>query len=42
MDKKPVAAGKSSFDLVDTDAVFSILNLTGDTIFLDVASGAGN
>jgi ubiquinone/menaquinone biosynthesis C-methylase UbiE len=42
MDKKPIAAGKSSFQIVDTDVVFSELELKSDTVLLDVASGVGN
>ncbi|MHB0867034.1 MAG: class I SAM-dependent methyltransferase [Thermoleophilia bacterium] len=42
MDKKPIAAGKSAFDIVDTDAVFAELELRPDTVLLDVASGVGN
>jgi ubiquinone/menaquinone biosynthesis C-methylase UbiE len=41
MDHKPIAAGKSSFDLVDQDILFSELKLQADTIFLDVACGRG-
>lgn len=42
MDKKPIAAGKSSFEIVDTEAVFAELGLKPDTVLLDVASGVGN
>ena len=38
----PVAAGKSSFDLVDPRKVFAELNLQPDSILLDVACGIGN
>jgi ubiquinone/menaquinone biosynthesis C-methylase UbiE len=41
MDHTPIAAGKSSFDLVDQDLLFSELNLKPETVFLDVASGRG-
>jgi ubiquinone/menaquinone biosynthesis C-methylase UbiE len=37
----PVAAGKSSFDLVDQQKVFSALDLHPGTVMLDVACGAG-
>lgn len=39
---KPIAAGKSSFDLLDPEKVFAELRLQPDTVFLDVACGAGN
>lgn len=42
MDNKPIAAGKSSFDIVDRERVFGELNLKKNTVLLDVASGAGN
>lgn len=42
MNDKPIAAGKSSFDLVDRDSLFAELDLGEDTVLLDVASGAGN
>lgn len=42
MNDKPIAAGKSSFDLVDPEKVFAELRLEPDTVFLDVACGAGN
>lgn len=38
----PVAAGKSSFDLVEPEKVFAELRLTPDTVLLDVACGIGN
>lgn len=41
MTAKPVAAGKSSADLVDLDTVFSHLVREGDAAYLDLASGAG-
>ncbi|MFA5802085.1 MAG: methyltransferase domain-containing protein [Thermoleophilia bacterium] len=42
MENKPIAAGKSAFEIVDTDVVFGELELKPDTILLDVASGVGN
>jgi ubiquinone/menaquinone biosynthesis C-methylase UbiE len=42
MDHKPIAAGKSSFDLVDVEKLFSELNLKPETVFLDVACGRGS
>ena len=42
MTEKPIAAGKSSFDLVDPEKVFAELRLQPDTVFLDVACGVGN
>lgn len=41
MDEKPIAAGKSSFDLIDTKSLFSELRLKQNTVFLDVACGKG-
>ncbi len=38
---KPIAAGKSSFDLVDPEVVFAELALKRDELFLDVACGTG-
>jgi ubiquinone/menaquinone biosynthesis C-methylase UbiE len=38
----PVAAGKSSFDLVEPEKVFAELRLTPDMVLLDVACGSGN
>lgn len=38
----PVAAGKSSFDLVEPGKVFAALRLTPETVLLDVACGSGN
>lgn len=38
----PIAAGKSSFDLVDPSLVFAELRLRPDTVMLDLACGAGN
>ena len=42
MSPKPIAAGKSSFDLIDFPALLSALDLSGDIVFLDVACGVGN
>jgi len=39
--KKPTAAGKSSFDLIDVDRFFKELNLQEGISFLDVACGRG-
>jgi ubiquinone/menaquinone biosynthesis C-methylase UbiE len=41
MTEKPIAAGKSSFELVDTKKLFSELQLEDKTIFLDVGCGSG-
>lgn len=41
MKTKPVAAGKSSFELVDQNKLFEHLHLTPDTVFLDLACGVG-
>jgi ubiquinone/menaquinone biosynthesis C-methylase UbiE len=41
MCKKPVAAGKSSFDLIDATELFSRIPLTPGIEVLDVACGAG-
>jgi ubiquinone/menaquinone biosynthesis C-methylase UbiE len=42
MPRHPVAAGKSSFDLVDPQKVFAERNLQPDSVLLDVACGVGN
>ena len=42
MAHKPIAAGKSSFDLIDFTAFLSALDLGKETVFLDVACGIGN
>ncbi len=42
MPHKPIAAGKSSFDLIDFPALLAALDLDGETVFLDVACGVGN
>jgi ubiquinone/menaquinone biosynthesis C-methylase UbiE len=39
---KPPGAGKSSFDLVDPQAVFQTLGLTSSTVFLDLGCGPGD
>lgn len=41
MTDKPVAAGKSSFDLIDTEKVFAALAVKPDARFLDAACGIG-
>jgi ubiquinone/menaquinone biosynthesis C-methylase UbiE len=41
MPDKPIAAGKSSFELVNIKRLFSELRLTEDSVFLDVACGRG-
>jgi ubiquinone/menaquinone biosynthesis C-methylase UbiE len=41
MSDKPVAAGKSSFDLLDTEKVFAIIDVKPDSCFLDLACGIG-
>jgi len=38
---KPTGAGKSSFDLIDSEAFFKELDLKKGTTFLDVACGRG-
>ncbi len=38
----PIAAGKSSFDLIDPEIVFAQLRLQPDAILLDLACGIGN
>ncbi len=42
MNDKPIAAGRSSFDFVDKEAVFSAIDLKEGDVLLDLASGAGN
>jgi ubiquinone/menaquinone biosynthesis C-methylase UbiE len=42
MPPHPIAAGKSSFDLVDPVRVFTEMNLQPDSVLLDVACGIGN
>jgi ubiquinone/menaquinone biosynthesis C-methylase UbiE len=41
VESKPIAAGKSSFDLIDVEKVFTELRLKPGTAFLDVACGRG-
>lgn len=41
MAEKPIAAGKSSFNLIDSYKLFSELSLKEDTSFLDLACGSG-
>ena len=41
MHEKPVAAGKSSYDLIDREKFFNALDLKRDTVLLDVACGVG-
>lgn len=40
-DHQPIAAGKSSFDLVDSDALFKALDLAPGQVLLDLACGRG-
>jgi ubiquinone/menaquinone biosynthesis C-methylase UbiE len=42
MPHKPIAAGKSSFDLIDFATFLSAVDLRGEIVFLDVACGIGN
>ena len=42
MSDKPVAAGKSSFDLINTEVMFAIIDLRPHSTFLDLACGVGN
>lgn len=42
MTHKPIAAGKSSFDLIDFATFLSVVNLQEETVFLDIACGVGN
>jgi ubiquinone/menaquinone biosynthesis C-methylase UbiE len=39
--EKPIAAGHSSFELIRPEVLFPALALQKDTVFLDVACGAG-
>lgn len=41
MTEKPIAAGKSSFDLIDTKRLFFELSLREDNTFFDLACGSG-
>ena len=38
----PIAAGKSSFDLVDASLLFDAMDLRKDDVLLDLACGVGN
>jgi ubiquinone/menaquinone biosynthesis C-methylase UbiE len=42
MPYKPIAAGKSSFDLIDFATFMSAVDLSGKIVVLDVACGVGN
>jgi ubiquinone/menaquinone biosynthesis C-methylase UbiE len=42
MNDKPVAAGKSSFDLIDPEKTLAIIDVNPDSSFLDLACGTGN
>ena len=41
MNEKPIAHGKSSFNIIDSKTLFVELYLKDDTVFLDVACGIG-
>jgi ubiquinone/menaquinone biosynthesis C-methylase UbiE len=41
MNDKPVAAGKSSIDLIDVDKAFEIFDIQSNSTFLDLACGIG-
>jgi ubiquinone/menaquinone biosynthesis C-methylase UbiE len=41
MGDKPVAAGKSSFDLIDKEKLFAVMDVVPDSRFLDLACGPG-
>jgi len=41
MHEKPIAAGKSSYDLIDKEKFFKALDLKRDAVLLDVACGVG-
>jgi len=41
MSDKPVAAGKSSFDLIDTEKAFAIMDVKPNSSVLDLACGIG-
>ena len=41
MNDKPVAAGKSSFDLIDTEKTFAMIDVIPHSNFLDLACGIG-
>jgi len=42
MSHKPIAAGKSSFDLIDFATFMSTVDLSGEIVLVDVACGIGN
>ena len=42
MPYKPIAAGKSSFDLIDFATFLAVMDLSGEIVVLDVACGVGN
>ncbi len=42
MSHKPIAAGKSSFDLIDAERLFAELNLQDVCLLVDIACGRGN
>jgi ubiquinone/menaquinone biosynthesis C-methylase UbiE len=42
MTETPIAAGKSSFDLVNADVLFESMDLREDKVILDLACGVGN
>jgi ubiquinone/menaquinone biosynthesis C-methylase UbiE len=42
MSDKPVAAGKSSFDLIDAEKAFTLIDVKHDSRFLDLACGFGH
>ncbi|BBO70765.1 SAM-dependent methyltransferase [Desulfosarcina alkanivorans] len=42
MTRKPVSAGKSSFDLIDFTVFVNALDLSGPIVLLDMACGAGS
>lgn len=42
MGKRPIAAGKSSYDLIDTTEFFKTIDLKAGMSVLDVACGVGN
>lgn len=42
MPAHPIAAGKSSFDLIDFNVLLTALDMSGKIVFLDLACGVGN
>lgn len=42
MSDKPIAAGKTSFDLVDIRRAFDLMDLRPDTVLLDMGCGRGH